>query len=67
MPHHTLKVASRRVTTRFTEHQGTGQRKALRPSPISEACGSRLATRTCRSGFTFDKPEALRGSTLIRY
>lgn len=62
------KPAARRgLLARSAELQGASQRKALRPSPISEACGSGLATRTVHSSFAFDRPDLLRRAALLNY
>ena len=69
MLHRAHKAALRRSpVARQPDHPGAAQqRKPLRPSLISQACGNEQATRDCRSGFALDAPAALRKATLVRY
>lgn len=69
MLHRTHKPTARRIVAAHTAEPVTNlaERKPLRPSTISEACGSRPTTRVYRSGFAFDTPVALRKPALVRY
>lgn len=66
MPHAPYKpTAQRSAFVRSAADSNIGQRKALRHSPVGQACGSGLTTRLGRSGFTLDKPQTLRRISLL--